>query len=150
MQSFYLNQNQIWDNTYYVETKENKKEYNKKTYFVFKQKWENGRDSFLYLREENGIVYQYDKDANTESVRVNPSFKVGQKWESADGREFYKVISYKGSLKTEYCSYENLLVIKAKMKYGTFFFYYQKGHGYTGAKQKKNVISWVAPRKPKS
>ena len=140
----------IWDGTYYVETKEKSKEYNKKTYCVYKQKWEKGGKGFLYLRAENGIVYEYDKDTNTESVRVNPSFKIGRKWESADGREFYKVISYKGTLKTKHCSYENLLVIKAQMKYGTIYFYYQNGQGYVGAKQKKNVISYLAPRVPKS
>ncbi|TDO83115.1 hypothetical protein EV143_102379 [Flavobacterium chryseum] len=143
--SFNFNKKILWYKTYYKEIKKDPETINGKVYTVFEQKWEDKKISLLYLREENGIVYQYDQDLKQETVRYNIAFKEGDKWKSADGKDEYKIISYNGELQTRYCIYKNLLVIEAKMSYGNFKFYYFKGHGYIGATKDGHLVSFVSP-----
>jgi hypothetical protein len=135
----------LWYTTFYCETKNETKVINGKTYIEFKQDWENSESSILYLREEKGIVYEYESCCENETVRYDPSFTVGHNWKSVDGKSEYKIIAYDGKLKTPYCDYENLLVIDAKMLYGSFTFYYLKGHGYIGATKDNKLVSCVTP-----
>ena len=140
----------LWSNTYYLETKNGIKKINGKTYTEFKQTWKDNNVSTLYLRKENGIIYQYEECCENETIRYNKNFKEGETWKTADKKGEYKIISYKGKLKTPYCEYENLMVIEAKLKYGKYKFYYLKGHGYIGATENDKIISCVAPIIPKN
>lgn len=135
----------FWDTTFYFETKEQTKTINGKTYLEFKQKWENERFDLIYFREENGIVYKYDPCCEVETVVYDPNFEVGHTWKTADQKNEYKVVTFTGTLKTPFCNYQNLLVIEAKMTYGTFNFYYLKGHGYIGATHNNKLVSCVSP-----
>ncbi|PXY42336.1 hypothetical protein DMB65_03655 [Flavobacterium cheongpyeongense] len=135
----------FWRNTFYFETKSETKILNGKVYTEFKQEWNNSNTDLLYLREENGIVYQYDKCCKNETIRYNPKFKTGDTWVSENKEMVYKIITYDGKLKTPYCEYQNLLVIEAKMKSVTFNFYYLRGHGYIGATQNDKLISCISP-----
>lgn len=135
----------LWGKTFYFETKNQTKILNGKTYIEFKQEWNKASTDLLYLREENGIIYQYDPCCKNETIRYNPQYKIGYTWKTVNNENEYKVVSYDGKLQTPYCEYQNLLVIKAKMKYGTFNFYYLKGHGYIGATQDEKLISCVSP-----
>lgn len=136
----------LWSKTFYFETKEQTKVINEKTYIEIKQKWDNSNSDLLYFREENGIIYKYESCCEDETVVYNPKFEIGQTWKSADQKNEYKLISYNGTLKTLFCEYQNLLVIEAKMTYGSYNFYYLRGHGYIGATQNDKLISCVSPK----
>jgi len=135
----------LWAKTYYNETKEESKIINGKAYFQFRQEWENKNVVLLYLREENGVVYQYDESDKKESVRYDPSFETGHSWKTADGKDHYKIISYQGELRTPYCEYKKLLVIEADVSFGKYKFYYLKGLGYIGATKDDKLISCITP-----
>lgn len=136
----------LWQDTFYFEIKNKTKVINGKTYVEFKQEWNNSESFLLYFREENKIIYQYDLCSEKETIRYNPKFKIGHLWKSASEKSEYQLITYNGKLKTPYCEYENLLVIKAKMPYGKFNFYYLKGQGYIGATKNNKLVSYVTPK----
>lgn len=137
----------LWSTTYYFETIVGKKEINNKEYIEFKQEWENKEVDFLYLREENGVVYQYDECCEKETIRLNSNFKKGDEWTNAEGTIRYKILSLKGKLKTPYCKeYQDLLVIEAAIGSKIYNYYYLQGHGYIGATQNKKLISCVTPQ----
>lgn len=134
-----------WSDTYYTETKSGAKNINGKLYQEFKQTWEGNNVSTFYLREENGVVYQYEECCKEETIRFDNTFKKGHTWKTAEGMSEYTIISYKGKLDTPFCKYENLLVVEAKIINGVFNFYYLKGHGYIGATKEGKIISCAAP-----
>ncbi|MES2544797.1 MAG: hypothetical protein V4548_07920 [Bacteroidota bacterium] len=136
----------IWADNSYVELKNDTKTFNGKIYIEYTQDWGDEKIDKLYLREEEGVVYQYLEELNKEVIRYDKNFKKGHSW-NASGKGKYTIISYDGKLHTRYCDYENLLVIKAKIDYGTFNFYYLKGHGYIGATTMDNkLISFITPQ----
>jgi hypothetical protein len=135
----------LWADSSYLETQNGTKEINGKIYIEFLQDWGKQKEK-LYLREENGVIYQYDDCCTIETVRYDKNFKKGHSWKTANGKSTYEIISYNGKLKTPFCEYKNLLVIKAELEFGTYHFYYLKGHGYVGATTTKNkLISCVTP-----
>lgn len=133
----------FWYTTFYVETNKGKVVKEGKEYFSFEQKWNNTNVDVLLLREENGKVVQYDEKSNTDFIRFDNSFKVGQTW-MAGGVE-YKIITYDGELKTPYCNYKGLMVMEAKYPKVTYRFYYLKGMGYVGATRDGKLVSCVTP-----
>jgi len=135
----------FWADTYYTETKNGTKEINGKVYTEFLQKWKSNNEHILYLREENGIIFQYEKCCEQETIRYNSSFKKGHMWHTADGLTKYEILTYEGTLKTPFCDYKNLMVIQASLKSGISQFYYLKGHGYIGATMDNKIISCVTP-----
>lgn len=135
----------LWGNTYYYESIMGTKQINGKEYTEFKQEWKNKEVNTLYLREENGVVYQYEECCEQETIRFSTQFKKEYKWEDVDHSRLYKIISFKGKLKTPYCNYEDLLVIEAKMNSMVFNFYYLKGIGYVGATKNNDLISFITP-----
>ncbi|WP_298503648.1 hypothetical protein [uncultured Maribacter sp.] len=137
--------NILWADTYYTEDKIGTKIINGKTYLEFKQNWKNIAPTTLFLRKENNVVYQYEECCKKETIRYDSNFKKDHLWKSADGLREYKIVSYKGKLKTPYCSYKNLLVINAKLSFGEFKFYYLKGHGYIGATENNKLVSCISP-----
>jgi len=62
---------------------------------------------------------------------------------TADGVTKYMITSYKGDLKTPYCSYKDLMVIEAYLQDGLYQFYYKKGHGYVGATKDGELLSYL-------
>ncbi|MFD1603188.1 hypothetical protein ACFSJW_06190 [Flavobacterium artemisiae] len=137
----------FWKKGFYFETKGETKIINGKTYTEFKQVWNNSDldSDLLYFREENGVVYQYEKCCQMETIRFDPKFKNGHSWKDAKKDAAYTIITYDGKLKTPYCEYQNLLVIEAKYTNVTFNFYYLRGHGYIGATQDNQLISCISP-----
>lgn len=104
----------FWAETYYVETKEGKKVINGKTYTAFAQQWEGNTEAdIIYLREEKGVVYQYEACCEKETVRYDNSFKKGHSWKTVGDQTTYTIVSYDGTLKTPFCEYTNLMVIEA-------------------------------------
>nr|WP_315223815.1 hypothetical protein [uncultured Flavobacterium sp.] len=140
-----FNKKVFWYTDFYKETKEEVKIINGITYTQLKQEWNNGKSSLLYYREENGVVLQYDEDMKKETVRYDNSFPEGHIWKAANGKDHFKILSYKGELRTPYCEYKNLLVIDAHVSYGHFNFYYLKGHGYIGATKDGKIVSCISP-----
>lgn len=135
----------LWADYSYFETQNGTKQIKGKIYIEFLQNWGDKTDK-LYLREENGTIYQYEECCTTETIRYDINFKKGHSWKTADGKSTYEIISYNGKLKTPFCEYKNLLVIKAELDFGTYHFYYLQGHGYVGATTSKNkLISCVTP-----
>lgn len=135
----------FWADTRYVETKKGTKELNGKTYVEFSQEWLGGTTATLYLREQDGVIYQYEECCETETIRYDENFEEGHTWKTASGEGEYKIVTYEGTLKTPFCEYEDLMVIEAVLKNGTFKFYYFKGHGYVGATVDDQLISCVTP-----
>lgn len=135
----------IWQNTFYLEIQSGEKNINGVLYSSFEQLWEGQERYTLYLREENGVIYQYEECCKDESIRYNPTFDVGYSWKTADQNVEYTIESLKGTLKTPYCNYENLLVLESKFVNGTFKFYYLKGFGYVGTTIDNELISFVSP-----
>lgn len=135
----------LWGNTYYFEKIVGTKKINDKEYIEFTQNWEDGSSNLLYLREEGGIVYQYEEGLNAETIRANKSFKEGHTWQTADFKTIYTMETLKGSLKTPYCNYKNLMVIKSQSNNFSFKFYYKKGYGYIGATKDGKLISCATP-----
>lgn len=136
-----------WGISHYTETRLGKKKFNGKTYIEFKQTWKEGNSDLTYFREEKGVVYEYRVKENKENVRYDAAFKVGHSWKTFDKNTTYTIVSYNGKLKTPYCEYKNLMVMKAELKNETFLFYYQRGKGYIGAKYSdKKLISCITPK----
>ncbi len=135
----------LWYNTFYFETKQETKIFNRKIYIEFKQEWNKSSSDLIYFREENGVIYEYDSCCENETIRFDPKFEKNHVWKSANGKNEYRIITYDGNLKTPYCEYQNLLVVDAKMDYGTFAFYYLRGHGYIGATKDGKLVSCVSP-----
>ncbi|MFD0989977.1 hypothetical protein ACFQ1R_07710 [Mariniflexile jejuense] len=135
----------FWSDTYYTETINGTKELNGKTYFEFIQKWKSNASEKLYLRKENGVIFQYDECCEQETIRFSEKFKKGHSWKTSDGSGQYTILTFKGKLKTPFCDYANLLIIEAKLKGGNFNFYYQRGHGYVGATVNNEIISCETP-----
>lgn len=135
----------LWQDKSYFETKNDSVSINGKIYIEYLQDWGENNVSKIYLREENGTVYQYKEESKKETIRFDKSFKKGHTWKTADGKCEYKIISFKGKLETPFCKYENLLIIRAKFETVTFNFYYLKGHGYVGATVKDKIMSCVSP-----
>lgn len=137
----------LWGNTYYFEELAAEKEINNKTYIEFTQTWQSGDVQKLYLREENGVIYQYEECCESETVRFDPKLEEGDVWMTADGKSKYTLLSYKGTLKTPFCDYKDLMVIKAEFVNTSFIFYYKKGYGYIGATDiEDNLISCASPK----
>ncbi|WP_026729531.1 hypothetical protein [Flavobacterium denitrificans] len=134
----------LWADTFYWETKLGTKNINGMLYTAIKQEWKSNDVAILYLREKNGVIYQYDQLIKKEYIRFDKKFKVNQIW-SVDQNTKYKIITYNGELKTPYCHYTNLLVIEAIVNYGHFNFYYLKGQGYIGATKDGKLISCLTP-----
>ena len=139
----------VWSNTYYIEKREGEKEINGKTYIEYTQTWESGDKNSVYLREENGAVYQYEENHPEDSLRLPKETSVGTQWTTADGLVTYEILSTDESLKTPVCNYKGLLVMKGDFKNGSFLFYYLKGFGYVGATQGSTLISFNTPDLPK-
>jgi hypothetical protein len=137
----------IWRNTFYFETINGIKEIKGKKYTEVKQEWEDKTVELIYLREDNGIVYQYEECCENETIRYNNNFKIGDKWMKVDKTSEYEILTFDGELKTPYCEYKNLLIIEGKMWNTIFEFYYLKGQGYIGATVNKKLISFVTPEK---
>lgn len=135
----------LWYNTFYTETKGNNIEIKGKKYTEFKQEWEDKSTSIIYLREENGVVIEYDKSTEKETIRFDPNFEIKYQWISNNFYKNYKILSYNGELKTPFCKYTNLLVIEASTTDSVYQFYYFKGHGYIGATKNGKIISCVTP-----
>lgn len=135
----------LWGKSFYFETITGSKKINGKEYIELKQEWEDKKFSLLYLREENGVVFQYEECCENETVRFDQSFKKGTKWTNIDSSAKYKIVNFNGKLKTPYCNYKNLLVVEATLKSGTFIFYYLQGQGYIGATKDDQLISCVTP-----
>jgi hypothetical protein len=133
----------FWYTTYYFETKKNVKLINGKEYVGFEQQWKDNNVDELFLREENGKVFQYDEETKTEFVRFDETFKVGQIWKQREAE--YELIAFDGELKTPYCKYKGLLVIEARFTKVTNRFYYLKGLGYIGATRDGKLISCITP-----
>jgi hypothetical protein len=138
--------NIIWQNTFYKEDFVGFKTINNIEYLEYKQTWENGDVSELYLREEKGIVFQYESCCEKETMRMPKNPEVGMTWKTADKLASYKIISLNTSLDTKVCNYKNLLQIKLITSNIVFDFYYLKGFGYVGAKVNKELISFVVPK----
>jgi len=135
----------LWANTSYYETQNGIKIINGKKYKEYIQEWSNNHSDKLYLREQNGVIYQYEDCCEKETIRYDSKFKKGHTWKTADGKFEYKIISYNGKFKTPFCEYTNLLVIEAEIEKEVFHFYYLKGQGYVGATSHDEIISCVTP-----
>lgn len=134
-----------WSGSYYFETIVGTKVINGKEYTEYAQKWNESENNTLFLREENGVVYQYDECCKEETIRFDKRFKKGHSWLTSNKQTSYTIESFKGKLKTPFCNYKNLLVIKALIRDVTYLFYYQKGYGYIGATVDNKLISFVSP-----
>lgn len=136
-----------WKNTFYIENVKGTKTFNNKEYTLCKQKWESGRTKKIYLREENGVVFEYEDCCGDESIVLDAHFNKGKTWESADKKIKYKLITFFGKLKTPYGEYENLLVIRKIHARKIYEYYYKKGYGYIGATKQGTLFSYVIPTK---
>lgn len=136
----------FWGNTYYFEKmEEGTKKFHGQKYNVFSQEWKDGTKDLLFLREENGTVYQYREECGKEYILLD-SKNVGQEWENSCKVFKRKIISFDAEFKTRYCHYKNLLALESSYDDGVVYvFYYQKGYGYVGASQGDKVISCVSP-----
>lgn len=135
----------LWQNTYYSEKNVGTKIKKGKEYIEYAQNWKSGNTEYLYLREENGIVYQYEECCETETVRFDPSFKEGHTWKTADNLSSYTIETRNGNLDTPFCNYKNLVVISFKADAFACKFYYKKGYGYIGATMEETLISCATP-----
>lgn len=135
----------FWYNTYYFEECLGTKDINGIKYLEYKQTWKNGNSDLLYLRNDKGEVFQFEKGFQKETIRFDPKFKVDYVWDKADKTAVYTIKSFEGRLVTPYCKYENLLIIEAKYANVTYEFYYLKGLGYIGATQNNKLVSYITP-----
>lgn len=135
-----------WYNTFYYETFKGEKFMKGKKYIEFEQKWEDGTIDILFLRNENGNVYQYDECCEVETVRFLNEMHIGFTWRNAEEKIEYTYISNEGKLKTPFCAYKNLLVLRAKYVDAVYDFFYLKGLGYVGATENGKLISGITPK----
>lgn len=133
-----------WSDTYYIEKKVGLKTINDKEYIEYLQAWENGQKVSLFLRTENGKVFQYEECCDEDTLRFDDNLKAGDKWKTADNLVEYEIIATDISLKTPVCNYKNILKLKSTFKNGSFEFYYLKGFGYVGASIDGELISFAS------
>lgn len=133
----------IWRDTYYLEKLLGSREVNGKVYVEFEQQNQNSETTLRFLREENGVVYEYEKCCNVETIRYDSKFKEGYAWKKEGNKTDFKIVSYAGFLETPYCTYNNLLVIEGVLSSKKFKFYYLKGYGFVGATEKDELIAYV-------
>jgi hypothetical protein len=137
----------VWSKSSYIETATSWVKIDSIEYLSVVQVWQSGQTDTLYLREEDGTVYQYQDYCDSESVRFKADAKVGDSWSTCDQEIKYTVISKKGKLKTPFCDYKKLVIIKAEYPDVIFHFYYKKGYGYIGATVNgTDLISFVSPK----
>lgn len=134
-----------WSASYYFEKIVGTKVINDKEYTEYAQSWNDGEKNTLFLREENGVIYQYEECCEEETIRFDKRFKKGHSWLTTSKEISYTIESFKGKLKTPYCEYKNLLAIKALIRGVNYLFYYKKGYGYIGATVENKLISFVSP-----
>ena len=136
----------LWLDSYYFEEIVGTKKIKDKEYIEYAQIWKDGNTESLLLREENGVIYQFEKCCDSETIRFDSKYRKGKSWQSADKKSKYTIESFKGKLKTPYCDYKDLLVIKGEFTNVTYKFYYKKGYGYIGTTDdENNLISCVSP-----
>lgn len=137
-----------WYDTFYYEKTIGKKVFNGKEYIQIEQKWENGNIDVLYLREENGAVLEYQKCCNTDALRYTPNKSIDENWYTKEKKINTTVISKNANLKTPFCYYKDLLVLRVAFESGeSFDFYYLKGLGYVGATKEGTLVSCITPEK---
>lgn len=134
----------FWYDTYYFETTEGTETINGVVYQKIKQQWKDDTEATLLLREQSGMILQYETCCPDEMVRYNSTYKQGESWLSRNN-EKTTVVSYTEELKTPYCRYKNLMALKAEFKNVTYVFYYLRGYGYVGATKDGKLVSFVSP-----
>ena len=135
----------VWYDTYYYERLVGTKILNGKTYFEFEQEWKNGNKDYLFLREEDKTIFEYEECCQEETVRFSDRLKKETPWVSVSGKFEYKLVATNETLITPFCNYKDLLVLEAKYEGNVFRFYYQKGLGYVGAEKDGELISFLLP-----
>ena len=138
--------NVLWAETAYFEKQVGEFSFNGKRYVGYTQEWKSGSIDTLYLRSENDKVYQYQSCCSQEDLRYDARAAIGDSWQSADGQATYTVVSKSASLETPFCSYTNLLQLRAQLKAQRFDFFYLKGYGYIGATFDGQLISAASPK----
>lgn len=112
---------------------------NSKTYYQEIDEYEDGDKKTMYLREQDGNIYIYDEEKGLEYLELSADITPGHTWEKYDKSWKYTVVDTMSVIQTPYCTYKNLLNIKAepqheaKDKYASYFnLYYKRGVGQVG------------------
>lgn len=112
---------------------------NSKTYYQEIDEYEDGDKKTTYLREQDGNIYIYDKEKGLEYLELSADITPGHTWEKYDKSWKYTVVDTVSVIHTPYCTYKNLLNIKAephheeKDIYASYFnLYYKRGVGQVG------------------
>lgn len=111
-------------------------QFNNRVYYKEIEEYKNGDRKTLYLREQDGNVYVFDKEKNLEFLELSANVTPGYTWEKYDKSWKYTVVDTISTIATPYCEYKNLLNIKAepqnktKNEYSPYYnLYYKRGVG---------------------
>lgn len=101
---------------------------------VIEYSW--GKKVETFYRVENGTVFYYDTQSETENLIMPKKPMVGYKWKNSDQSWEYEIMGLDGELKTPEKKYSELLVMKARQlknrdetKLTEYLNYYQRKVG---------------------
>lgn len=133
-----------WESTYYVEKVHQETAINGKKYFMLTQTWESGDVDTMYQRIGTDGVYEYHQGTKREFLRMPSDPAINKTWCNYDSTVFYKIVDKAAHLKSKYCDFDSLLVLKVTYKDSktSFLFYYRYGLGYVGGKTENRINSY--------
>ncbi|MEQ8477549.1 energy transducer TonB [Fulvivirga sp.] len=125
-------------------------EFDSKYYLIERETYQSGKTKESYWREENGAVYNYNKEKGIESMELPSRIEVGTKWNSSDGLWSYEIVSLTSNYSTPFCEFRNLLEVKTENseQKGTIYnLYYKQGVGLIGLNVNGTPYSFIVPNK---
>ncbi len=112
---------------------------NNKVYYKSLKLYTSGKKDSTFYRNENGSLFSYDQDKKDEYLQLSSNTTPGYSWVDQDKLWRYTVIDTTSSLSTPYCSFTNLLNLKAepmgkeKKEYSAYYnLLYKRGIGLVG------------------
>ncbi len=125
-------------------------EFDGKKYLIEVEIYNNGETKERYWREENGSVFNYNKEKKLESMELSSIIELGKTWKSTDQTWTYEIVNLNSSYSTPYCVFDNLLEVKTKsservgMVYNLF---YKQGVGMIGLNVNNIPYTYIMPTK---
>jgi hypothetical protein len=121
-----------------------------KYYLIEIEIFKSGKTSERYWREENGSVFNHNKEKKLESMELPSIIKLGTTWKSTDKTWTYEIMSLTSSYSTPFCNFDNLLEVKAESseRVGIVYnLFYKQGVGMIGLNVNGNPYTYIMPIK---
>lgn len=123
-------------------------ELNGKFYMIQTKVFSSGKISTTYWREENGAVYNFNKEKGYETVELPLVQKKGTKWQDPEAIWSYEIINQNSTYSTPYCEFKDLLEVQAinsTQLDRVYKLYYKRGIGMVGLNINDQPNTFIIP-----